>query len=133
MAGLLFSQVPKKYRELITAEARDDVRIAAASDNDFGNGLQRGIAGQMAELVVDAFEVIEVDEHNGSAAVVAGHPRNPPPQFALETSPVGNVQQRVGLNQRFKMSNSGVRRGELGFERSRAALALSGGKHSSSS
>jgi hypothetical protein len=121
----LFGQVPQKYRELIATEARDDIRIAAASDDDFGNSLQRRIAGQVAELVVDAFEVIEIDKDDGGAAVVAGYPRDRPPQFALETSPVRNIEQRVRLNQRFKMSNSGVRRGELGFERSHAALDLS--------
>jgi len=69
-ARVLFGQVPQKYRELIATEARDDIRIAAASDDDFGNSLQRRIAGQVAELVVDAFEVIEIDKDDGGAAVV---------------------------------------------------------------
>lgn len=57
--------------ELIAAEAGDGVLVAQDAAQAAGNITQDGVAGPVAELVVDRFEVVEVDEQDGETAVLA--------------------------------------------------------------
>ena len=54
--------------EVVAAEARDDVRVLDAAHEPGGDAAQQLVADRVAERVVDALEVVEVDEHHGHLA-----------------------------------------------------------------
>ena len=67
-------------RELVAAEAADDVRGAHAPAHPLGRLDQHVVAARMADAVVDVLEVVEVDEQHrqfGVVALGAGNRRGP--------------------------------------------------------
>ena len=61
----------EQQRELVAAEARDGVGAAHAGAQALGRLHEHAVAGLVAEVVVDALEVVEVDEHHGAWLAVA--------------------------------------------------------------
>ena len=59
---------PGDDRELVAADARQAVAVADDLHAGVGHGAQDGVAGRMAELVVDRLEVVEVEEHQRGRA-----------------------------------------------------------------
>src|SRR4029453_5778974 len=52
----------REQAELLAAETRGEVGVAAPGIEDRGNTPENGVAGLMAAAVVDALEVVEIDE-----------------------------------------------------------------------
>ena len=62
--------------ELVAAEAADLDRVAGEGGKPFGDGIDQAVADRMAERIVDALEVVEVEHGQAAAAVaVAGRHR----------------------------------------------------------
>ena len=51
-------------RELVAAEAGHEVAVPDRAGDPLGDGDQQGVAGGVAEGVVDDLEVVEVDEED---------------------------------------------------------------------
>ncbi len=63
VAGIgLVPQAPAQHGELVTAEARHDVTLAHGLAQPPRHLDEQGVAGLVAELVVDLLEVVEVEE-----------------------------------------------------------------------
>jgi hypothetical protein len=54
-------------------------------------------------LVVDGFEVIQIDEYDGGAPLVAVHMQNRALQLSFEAPAVGNVKKSVCLDSGFEL------------------------------
>ena len=80
--------------ELVAAEARDDVGLPARGEQPLGNVLQHRVADAMAVEIVDALEMVEVDEQHGHQ-VAACHQIHRVLHPLPELHAVGQVGQRV--------------------------------------
>jgi len=80
--------------ELVAAEAGDDVVAPARSPQAVAGRAEESVANGVAEEVVDALEVIEVDPQHGHALATldAGRGRH---HALAEMDPVGKVGERV--------------------------------------
>ena len=52
-----------QHRELVAGEAGDEVGLADALAQDRGDAADQGVAGLVAEPVVDLLEAVDVDDH----------------------------------------------------------------------
>ena len=77
--------------ELVAADAGDDVAGPHAAAQPLGEDEQELVAGGVAAAVVDALEVVEVDEEHAHRAAAAQHPVGD----LLEQRAVGQSGQRV--------------------------------------
>ena len=68
---VLRRHVLKKDRELVATEPGGRIALANARQHPLTNLGENGIAGMVAMGIVDQFEVVEVDEEDGAAAVTA--------------------------------------------------------------
>ena len=64
--------VLEQDRELVAAQPRGQVGRPHAAADPLGGGHQHGVAGGVAGVVVDALEVVEVEEEHGAGAVRRG-------------------------------------------------------------
>ena len=67
-------RVGEDERELVAADAREHVGLAQHLPQGVADAHQQGIAGGMAERVVDALEAVEVEQHERCRATVAARP-----------------------------------------------------------
>ena len=81
-------------RELVAAQARGQVGLAALGLQVGRDPAQRGVAGQVAIAVVDGLEVVEVDQHQRHRMLVAGA-RQHAGQELVEAAPVGQAGELV--------------------------------------
>ncbi len=93
---LLAIQIFGQDRELVAAQARDDVLRAQAGLNAARHGDQEFVAHGVAQAVVDQFEAVEVEEQQPELALrfcarASEHLR----QVLLETLPIGQPGQAV--------------------------------------
>ena len=65
------AKLGQHHRELVAAESGDDVGLAQARLEPRGRLNQHRVARRVPEAVVDGREVVQVDEQNRQAAVVA--------------------------------------------------------------
>ena len=64
--ALEVGRVVGEDRELVAAQAGDEVAGADRVGDPLGDGLEERVAGGVAERVVDDLEVVEVDEQDGA-------------------------------------------------------------------
>ena len=86
--------VLEQHRELVAAQPRGQVGRTDAAADPLGGGDQDGVAGGVAGVVVDALEVVEVEEEHGAGAARAGQRLV---QAAHEQRAVGEVGERVAV------------------------------------
>ena len=86
--------VLEQHRELVAAQPRGQVGRPDAAADPLGGGDQDGVAGGVAGVVVDALEVVEVEEEHGAGAARAGQRLV---QAAHEQRAVGEVGERVAV------------------------------------
>ena len=85
-------------RELVAAVARGDVVGADAAAQRGADAAQDLVAGQVAVLLVDALEVVEVDQHQrGRLGGAAGRAADLAPELLVQRGVVEAAGQRVGL------------------------------------
>src|SRR6266849_6021989 len=82
--------------ELIATETAASVSRAHRPLQLLREHTDRLVADMMAMRVIDLFQVVEVDHHQGEAALVALCGRNGPIDSALELGPVGQAREVVG-------------------------------------
>ena len=80
--------------ELVAADARDQVVLAEAGRQPGGHRLQQLVADGMAERIVDALELVEVEVEHGDALVVR-QGGDGLVELLLQERPVGQVGKRV--------------------------------------
>ena len=85
-------RVLEQHRELVAAEARGEIVLAQRGAQALGDGHEQRVAGRVPERVVDALEVVEVEEHDRRRVVVARE-RGVDPQ--REERAVGEAGQRI--------------------------------------
>ena len=85
-------RVLEQHRELVAAEARGEIVLAQRGAQALGDGHEQRVAGGVPERVVDALEVVEVEEHDRRRVVVARE-RGLDPQ--REQRAVGEAGERV--------------------------------------
>jgi hypothetical protein len=70
-SGALDTRVNQQHRELLAAEAGDEVVPTQQPGESIGHGDQDMIAGGVAESIVDLLEVIEVEHQAGDGQAIA--------------------------------------------------------------
>ena len=70
----------------------------------------------MAKGVVDRLQAIDVEHDQRAARMIALDVGDRAMQLALETAPVRNIQQEVGIGGGLQLLDSGLRLGQLGLE-----------------
>ncbi len=84
-----------QHRELVAAEARDGVARTHSCPEPGPDGAQQGVAGAVAEAVVDDLEPVEVEEQHQRPPVTALGAAQRPREPVEERVPVGQVGERV--------------------------------------
>ena len=82
--------------ELLAAVAGDAVGRPERLADDRGERLQRLVAGAVAELVVEALEVVDVEQADRELAAVALEARALDLERLHQAAPVGDLRQLVG-------------------------------------
>ena len=71
-SGLVEGRMGEQGRELVPADARQDVGLAQADRQDLGDAAQQLVAGGVVEQVVHRLQAVEVDGQQGRGHRVAG-------------------------------------------------------------
>ena len=87
------------HREFVAAEARDHAVGLEDAFDPLGDRLQHGIAGDVAEQIVDFLEAVEVEEQHGKAAVGAAMRREFGLQLLVEAGAVRQFGQRIVMGE----------------------------------
>ncbi len=85
-------------RELIAAEARDEVAVANAVPEPARDGFEEQVPDRMAEQIVHLLEAIEVETEHGEA-LAAPHPHLHLRQLLLESRAIAQPRQRIVMRQ----------------------------------
>ena len=64
-----FTDIGEEDNEFITSLPADRVVFADALGQPLGNLLQKTVADGMSECIVDVFEFIEIEEHDGLSLI----------------------------------------------------------------
>jgi len=92
-------RVGQEHGEFVAAEAEQHLVLAGEAGDFSGYADQHGVAGGVAEVVVDRLELVEVEiKQRGRAAVAHGFGQRAL-QFDLETVPVEQAGERVAFRQ----------------------------------
>ena len=102
----LLVRILEQDTELVAADARDHVALAHAALEQLGDLDQRLVARAMAESVVDRLEPVQIDEQHGRMAVIAADAGDQPLELALETPPVGKVDETVLVREMVELLDS---------------------------
>ncbi len=93
---LLVVVLAAQHRELVAAEPRQGVACPHNSSQAVGNGAQDLVAYVVAQTVVDEFESIDVEEHDGHPASISRTARRSDSLEAVhEELPVGERGERI--------------------------------------
>ena len=106
--GLLRRRLRQEDGELLTAEARRDVRVAQMAAEDVGDALQDGVACEMPVRVVDVAEEVEVghDHRQGRAG-----PLRARELLAQRAGEVAGVEEpRLGVDTRLLLERRDAQR-----------------------
>ena len=76
------------HGELVTAQAGEDVRLAHLLPQELGDAPDDGVAGVVAEAVVDELEIVEVEQQHRPALAVSSRLREPVDELLLEAAAV---------------------------------------------
>ncbi len=85
--------------ELVTAQPRQDVRLADPASKRRGDRLEQIVARFVAELVVDGFEMIQIEQQHGPAAAIAGRGLGLLGQRLLEAPAVEQRRQKIVIDE----------------------------------
>ena len=86
-------------RELVAAHPAGDVGRADDVADPLGRLREHGVAGEVPDPVVDRLEVVEVEDDQREAAVVAVRARDLARERLVEVAPVVEARERVEVGQ----------------------------------
>ena len=86
----------REQRELLAAVAREEVAVAELFQHQAGDLLEHRVPGRVSELVVQALEVVDVDEGEGEGLVGAVGALRLPGELVLEMAVVVEPREAVG-------------------------------------
>ena len=92
-SGLVAGHTLHDHQKLLATPSRHRILHPHAGLQDLGNSLQNAISGVMAVLVIDCFEMINIDHHHRVAALPCGKKV----KCTLCDPSVGNTRQGVGI------------------------------------
>ena len=95
LVGLAEPGLGEDHRELVAADAARNVGAADDAEHPLGRLGEHAVAGEVADPLVDRLEVVEVDEHEAEAPVVAVRARDLAGQDLVEVAAVVQAGQRV--------------------------------------
>ena len=98
--GAFGARVRQDQRELVAAEPGDDVGFTGAAADDSAGLHERLAARQMAVVVVDLLEAVEVEEQHRQRTAAAHRALGLAPQHLVEVARIGQQRQIVGDRQR---------------------------------
>src|SRR5919201_1382703 len=87
----------QQHDELFAAHARGRIRVANAGGNEACDAAQHFIADFVAELIVDALEVVDVEQHEGERPAVALVAYDLAGEDLIERTAVAQVRERIAL------------------------------------
>ena len=90
-------------RELVAADARHDVALANAVDEQPRDLDQRFVAGLVAEAVVDLLQAVEVDKQQRGFFLVAADAVDQPLERSREAAPVRKSDEAVLVRQHVEL------------------------------
>jgi hypothetical protein len=93
------SAVLGQHGKLVAAQPRQGHAGAQLGQQAFAHGLEQLVAGVVAEAVVDALEVVQVQQQQGTAALVGLGRSQGLLDPVVEQQAVGQVGERVVVNQ----------------------------------
>ncbi|MCY1510187.1 hypothetical protein D9M68_445570 [compost metagenome] len=85
----------RQYAELVAAQACDHVLATQHAAHALGHHLEQLVAGVVAEAVVDALEVVDVEEHHGQRLLELGVVEQFFAEVVVEGAAIGQVGQGV--------------------------------------
>ena len=85
-------------REFVAAQPRNDIRLSETTAQASGHGFQQLIADRMAERVVDALEMIEIEIQQRQVLALM-NPLERLLELLAEQHPIGQVGQRIVVRQ----------------------------------
>ena len=94
-AGRLRARIALQHRELVAAEPRDRVVLADRAADALRDGAQQLVADRMAERIVHALEVVEVETEHGERLAQGRHAGQAFGHALVEQHAVRQIRQRV--------------------------------------
>ena len=76
------------HGQLVAAQAREHVGLAHLLPQQLGDAPDHGVAGLVAEAVVDELEVVDVEQQYGAALAVASRLGDAIGELLLEAAPI---------------------------------------------
>ena len=129
--GRVVGQVAEQDEELVAALAGQDVGVTQDAAQPCRDAGQQPVAGGVPQAVVDLFEVVEVDEHEGRGAAGAPGAGQRQVHLLLNEDPVGQPGQRVVVGQIGQLLLAAAALGDVAHDpvegRAEAARALDAG------
>ena len=96
LAGFFTIVQADQYAELIAPKARNHILVTAGGALDLrGNHFEQFVPRIVAKAVVDAFEVVDIEEHHRQHGVIAGAFNQLFGKQLVKTATVDQVGQRV--------------------------------------
>ena len=93
-------------RELVAADAAGDVGAADDRADALGELRQDGVAGQVADALVDRLEVVDVEHDEGELPVVAVRPGDLARERVVEEAPVVEARERVEVGELARLAEA---------------------------
>src|SRR4029078_8358298 len=84
-----------RNKKFFAAEAADDIPATQFPGYDFGGRPQSKIADQMAKIVVDGLEVIEVQDEERDRRAIASGATQHAPRLRSEAATIEDARQRI--------------------------------------
>ncbi|MNP01980.1 hypothetical protein D3C76_938130 [compost metagenome] len=100
--------------ELLSAQTTEHIGAAQTLTDALAQAAQHMIAHRMTKLVVDAFEVIDIQHDDRQVLIVALSALKLDLQTLLEIAPVMDTGQRVGHRQRAQLFFNPFQIGDIG-------------------
>ena len=121
--GRLRAGMALQDREFVAAKPRDGVALAHRDANALRDDPEQLVADRMAERVVDALEVVEVEIEHRHRLAVRFHAREPFRHFLAQQHAIGQLRQRIVARHVRDVLLGAVALGDVLVDRDPAALA----------
>ena len=94
--GLIDRRLGQQHHKLLAAEARQVIPRAQGRLDARGQGRQRDVAHRVAQRVVQAFEVVDVDQAHGQSRCAVLQARTLQFEGGKQAASIGHLRQHIG-------------------------------------